>query len=369
VILRAFLSLWFSYIFHMSPEEFKLIVLPGEGIGPEVIAEAVRVVRTIQQLFDLQLKMQTFDVGEPARKKTGSVFPPDVEQACDEACRTDRGAILFGAVSDEPIGILRKKYDLFANLRPLRIMKPLIAASPLKPQIAEQIDMLVVRELVSDIYYGKTESGRTAEGRWASQQMFYSEAEVRRIVRVALEKAQARRKQLVVVHKGNVIKEVFDIWLTVLQEEARNYPEIHCRDILVDNMAMQMVAKPSQFDVILCSNLFGDILSDLGAGLLGSLGLLPSASLNEAGFGLYEPVSGTAPDIAGKNVANPVAAILSVALWCRYTLHNDSAAERIESAVEDVLVHHRTADILEQGCDLLSTQEMGTLIAQKITAS
>jgi isocitrate/isopropylmalate dehydrogenase len=245
-------------------------------------------------------------------------------------------------------------------------LKPLISVSPLKQQLAESIDMLLVRELVSDIYYGESKQGSTQQGRWASQQMFYSETEVRRIVRVALDCAQSRRKDLVLVHKGNVIKEIFAIWRDVLLKEARAFPEVRCREILVDTMAMQMVRQPFDFDVILCSNLFGDILSDLGAGVLGSLGLLPSASRNEEGFALYEPVGGTAPEIAGRNVANPVASILSVALWCRYTLHNETAARLIEQAVEDVLVTHRTRDILETGCERVSTQEMGALIAQKM---
>jgi 3-isopropylmalate dehydrogenase len=344
----------------------KLVVLPGEGIGPEVTAEGVRVVQTVQTLFEIPLQIETYEVGEIAMQKTGSVFPANAAAACDQASKSPHGAILFGAVSDEPIGILRKKYDLFANLRPLRILKPLIPISPLKQQLAESIDMLVVRELVSDIYYGESNSGTTQEGRWASQQMFYAEKEVRRIVRVALDCAQSRRKDLVLVHKGNVIKEIFAIWRDVLLEEARAFPEVRCREILVDTMAMQMVRQPFDFDVILCSNLFGDILSDLGAGVLGSLGLLPSASRNEDGFALYEPVGGTAPDIAGRNVANPVASVLSVALWCRYTLHNETAANLIERAVEEMLVSHRTADIHEAGCDLVSTQEMGQLIARQM---
>jgi 3-isopropylmalate dehydrogenase len=344
----------------------KLVVLPGEGSGPEVTVEGVRIAQTVQTLFEIPLQIETYEVGEIAMQKTGSVFPADAVAACDQASKSSQGAILFGAVSDEPIGILRKKYDLFANLRPLRILKPLIPISPLKQQLAESIDMLIVRELVSDVYYGESNSGRTQEGRWASQQMFYSETEVRRIVRVALECAQSRRKDLVLVHKGNVIKEIFAIWRDVLSTESCAFPEVRCREILVDTMAMQMVRQPFDFDVILCSNLFGDILSDLGAGVLGSLGLLPSASRNEDGFALYEPVGGTAPDIAGRNVANPVASILSVALWCRYTLHNETAAQLIERAVEDVLVTHRTPDILAAGCELVSTQEMGKLVSQKM---
>ena len=347
----------------------KLVVLPGEGIGPEVTAEGVRIAQTIQTLFELPLQIDIYEVGEMARQKTGSVFPIDAATACDQASKSSQGAILFGAVSDEPIGILRKKYDLFANLRPLRILKPLIPVSPLKQQLAESIDMLVVRELVSDIYYGESNSGRTQDGRWATQQMFYAENEVRRIVRVALDCAQSRRKDLVLVHKGNVIKEIFAIWRDVLLDEASAFPEVRCREILVDTMAMQMVRQPFDFDVILCSNLFGDILSDLGAGLLGSLGLLPSVSRNEEGFALYEPVAGTAPDIAGRNVANPVASILSVALWCQYTLHNEAAARLIERSVEDTLITYRTADILEAGCEQVSTQEMGELISQKMIRS
>lgn len=347
----------------------KLVVLPGEGIGPEVTAEGLRIAQTVQSLFEIPVEIEIYEVGEIARQKTGYVFPSEAERACDTAAMSACGAILFGAVSDEPIGILRKKYDLFANLRPIRIIRPLVGRSPLKRELAELIDMLIVRELVSDIYYGEANSGKNESGRWASQQMFYSEKEVRRIVRTALNSAQSRRKNLVLVHKGNVIKEIFDIWRSVFYDEAKAFPEILCREILVDTMAMQMVKQPSDFDVILCSNLFGDILSDLGAGLVGSLGLLPSASMNENGFALYEPVGGTAPDIAGKNMANPVASILSVALWCRHSLENEAAARLIEQAVENVLVHYRTSDILEAGCELVSTKEMGRLIAQRMNDS
>jgi len=346
--------------------ESRLVVLPGEGIGPEVTAEGVRIVRTIQSLFDISVNIQNYEAGETSRQKTGFVLPPEAAAACDQASASPQGAILFGAVSDEPIGILRKNYHLFANLRPVKTLKALVKVSPLKREIAERIDMLIVRELVSDIYYGETKSGETGEGKWASQQMFYSEPEVRRIARVALECARSRRGDLVLVHKGNVIKEIFSIWRSVLQDEARAFPDVFCREILVDTMAMQMVRQPFGFDVILCSNLFGDILSDLGAGLVGSLGLLPSASINEHGFALYEPVGGTAPDIAGKNIANPLASILSVALWCRYSLGREDAAKLIEQAVEDVIVRHRTADILETECEIVSTQEMGQLIAQKM---
>lgn len=346
-----------------------LVVLPGEGIGPEVTAEGLAVARLVAEVVGFPLAVETHEVGEVALKLAGNVFPANVESACDRAAAHPRGAILFGAVSDEPIGILRKKYDLFANLRPIRMWPVLLSSSPLKPSVSGAIDLVIVRELVSDVYYGEARAGVDARGAWASQEMFYAEPEVRRITRVALALAQERRGRLVLVHKGNVIKDVFAIWSRVLREEQARHPAVACSEALVDNMAMQMVLRPAAFDVVLCSNLFGDILSDLGAGLLGSLGLLPSVSFNERGFGLYEPVSGTAPDIAGQGIANPLASILSVAMWCRHTLKLPGAAGWIEDAAQHVLASYRTADLALDGRKLVGTLDMGAALRARLRAT
>ena len=349
-----------------QPAPFRLVVMPGEGVGPEVTAEGLRIFTAAARVFGVRAKIETFDVGEETLARTGRPWPIEAEAACDAARASGHGAILFGSVVDEPIGILRKQYDLFANLRPIRTSERLIGMSPLRPERASGVDMLIVRELVGDVYYGEAREGVDADGAWATQEMRYHERDVRRIVRVGLHHASRRRNKLVVVHKGNVIKGIFGMWLRILAEEARAYPGVETRDILVDNMAMQCVLRPREFDVVLCSNMFGDILSDIGAGLVGSLGLLPSASRDESGFALYEPVGGTAPDIAGRDIANPIASILSVALLWRYSLDNDAAARAIEKATEDVLASHRTADIMEPGTERVSTRRMGELIERRL---
>jgi 3-isopropylmalate dehydrogenase len=344
-----------------------LLVMGGDGIGPEVTAQGVRVVRCVAGLFGHRITIDTHEVGEAAQHRTGSPFPDSVREACDARGHDAASAILFGASVDEPIGILRKRYDLFANLRPIKMMPSLVGRSPLQIERVNGLDLLFVRELVSDIYYGATRSGSDEHGRWAVQEMYYNEREVRRIVRVGLDAARARRRRLALVHKRNVIKDIFEIWFDVLSTEAKAYPDVVVSDVLVDTMAMRLVLAPTELDVVLCSNLFGDILSDLGAGLLGSLGLLPSASINEHGFALYEPVGGTAPDLVGKGLANPAASILSVAMFCRHTLGDDTAASCVEQAVSDVLQRHRTPDLAGDGCELVGTVRFGDLVIARMS--
>ena len=346
-----------------------VLVMAGEGIGPEITREGEKVVSAAAERFALNVSMIPFEVGLPAIARTGRPLPGEAEAVCDRLARGSGGAILFGAVSDEPIGILRKNYDLFANLRPIRVMPALVDASPLKRDRAEGVDLLIVRELASGIYYGEPRAGRGEHGRWASQDACYSEHEIRRIVRVALEAAQTRRRHLTYVHKGNVIKGVFGLWADVLAEEAARFPEVKVDDYHVDNMAMQLVLRPRDFDVVLCSNLFGDILSDLGGGVVGSVGLLPSASFNAAGFALYESVGGTAPDIAGTNRANPISTILSAALMLRHTLRCEAAAQHVERAVEAVVRYARTADIWTQGTELVPCSVFGDLVAKEVCTS
>lgn len=345
---------------------YNIIVMPGEGIGLETTAEGVKILKTVSECFNIRLDFSAYEVGIEAYKKYGSWLPPDAKDTCDKLYKSQNAAILFGAVEDEPIGILRKDYDLFANLRPIKIFDSLISISPLKEKKIHNINILIVRELVSGIYYGKSKTGVEDNVKWALQEMYYNEDEIRRICKTAMECALLRSKHVTLVHKDNVIKEVFNLWKEVFYIEGRNYPNVTTDDYLVDNMAMQMILNPQKFDVILCSNLMGDILSDLGAGLIGSLGLLPSVSKNMYGFSLYEAIGGTAPDIAGKNIANPIATILSVALMCRYTFKNEKAAVTIEQAVNSVLNKYRTIDIKEENCQVVSTDEMGTLICDEI---
>lgn len=342
-----------------------ILLMPGEGIGPEIVHEGARVLRAVVELYDINVDISEHVVGQPMYEQSGHYLSPATTQLCEALKTNPRAAILFGAVANEPIGILRKQYDLFANLRPIQTFPPVATLSPLRGERQPHIDMLIVRELVSGIYYGKVETGHNEQGRWAAQTMYYHEEEMRRITKKALDLARKRRQQLHLVHKANVIIDLFELWLSILQEEARHYPDVTCHDILVDTMAMQMILCPQKFDVLLCSNLFGDILSDLGAGIVGSIGLLPSASLNAHGFGLFESVGGTAPDIAGQQKANPLSTILSVAMICRQTFNHEAAAQAIETAVHQTLCHYRTADIYEAGYVLVSTAEMG---AQVVTA-
>jgi 3-isopropylmalate dehydrogenase len=341
----------------------RVLLMPGEGIGPEIVAAAKRVVSAAAERFAFDIEWLGCEVGLPAAQAEGSPFPPRVEALCDAASRDGRSAILFGAVSDEPIGILRQRYDLFLNLRPAKCWPPLADASPLRRQRVAGVDALVVRELVSGIYYGAARAGRGASGRWASQELYYDERQIERIVRAAFEHAQRRRRRLAYVHKGNVVQGVFGLWRESVQAAAARHPEVLVEDYLVDNMAAQLVRRPADFDVILADNMFGDILSDLLAGVVGSIGMLPSASLNAAGFGLYESIGGTAPDIAGKGVANPISTILSAAMMCELSFGMPQVARAIESAVAAVLTEARTPDIGEEGMRNVGTHEMAQRIA------
>jgi len=344
--------------------EFHVLVMGGEGIGPEVTAEAVRVLSAVAEAAELRLVLESFEAGLPAHARCGEYLPPEARAACDRVWRNGNGAILFGAVSDEPIGILRKDYDLFANLRPVRRMPALAELSPLKDSRVEGLDLLIVRELVSDVYYGRRHRGEDETGRWASQEMYYHAREVERIVRVGFEQARSRRRKLTLVHKRVVVPEVFDLWFEALAAQRRDFPEVEVEALLVDNMAMQLVLRPATFDVVLAPNLFGDILSDLAAGLVGTIGVMPSASLDGRGFALYEPISGTAPTLARAR-ANPVGSILSVAMLLRHSLGREELAVAVEHATEELLVQHRTDECWRPGCTRVSTSELGRLIAHR----
>ena len=345
----------------------KLAVLPGDGIGPEIVAEALKVLRKL----DLRLEIQEAPVGGAAYASQGHPLPDKTLALAKEA-----DAVLFGAVGDprydtlerakrpeQAILGLRKGLGLFANLRPAQVYKELAGASALKPEVVAGLDILIVRELTGDIYFGQPKGIRETEGeREGFDTMRYRESEVRRIAKVAFEAARKRSKRVCSVDKANVL-ETSQLWREVVSEESRSFPDVELTHMYVDNCAMQLVRTPKQFDVIVTGNMFGDILSDEASMLTGSIGMLPSAALNDKGRGLYEPIHGSAPDIAGKGVANPLATILSAAMMLRYSLAQPQAAERIEKAVAAVLrAGLRTPDIYSEGARKAGTREMGDAV-------
>jgi 3-isopropylmalate dehydrogenase len=345
----------------------RVAVLPGDGIGPEIIAQAKRVLLHLK----LSLEMQEAPVGGAAYEASGDPLPPATLRVAQDA-----DAVLFGAVGDpryeklerakrpeQAILGLRKALGLFANLRPARVHAELADASALKAEVVSGLDILIVRELTGDIYFGEPRGIREVKGvREGFDTMRYSEPEIRRIARVAFEAARQRSKRVCSVDKANVL-ETSQLWREVVQTEAKSYPDVELSHMYVDNCAMQLVRNPKQFDVIVTGNMFGDILSDEASMLTGSIGMLPSASLDERGKGLYEPIHGTAPDIAGKDLANPLATILSAAMMLRYSLREPQAVERIEQALAKVLKSGlRTADIHTPGTRRVGTKEMGDAV-------
>ncbi|ENO90165.1 3-isopropylmalate dehydrogenase [Thauera linaloolentis] len=349
----------------------KICVLPGDGIGPEIMAEAVRVLRAL----DLKAEMEEGLLGGCAVDATGTPYPEATQKLAREA-----DAVLLGAVGGPKwdglpreqrperglLGI-RKDLNLFANLRPAILYPELANASSLKPEVVAGLDILIVRELTGDIYFGQPRGIETREVDGTQQRvgwntMIYAEYEIRRILKVAFEAAQKRGKKLCSVDKMNVL-ECTQLWRDIAEEVAKDYPDVELSHMLVDNAAMQLVRAPKQFDVMVTGNMFGDILSDEASMLTGSIGMLPSASLDANNKGLYEPSHGSAPDIAGKGVANPLATILSAAMMLRYTFNQEEAALRIENAVKKVLAQGlRTGDIHEPGTKKVGTREMGDAV-------
>lgn len=352
----------------------KIAVLPGDGIGPEVMREAIKVLEAAQRKFDFTLSYDYADVGGCAIDRHGRALP----HATLELCRQS-DAILFGSVGgpkweslppeQQPeraaLLPLRKEFELFCNLRPARVFPSLAAASPLKPEIVGNgFDLLVVRELTGGIYFGQPK-GREGSGpeEKAFDTMIYSRREIDRIARRAFEAARLRRGIVTSVDKANVLTTMV-LWREVVKEVAADYPDVTLNHIYVDNAAMQLIRNPHQFDVLLCGNMFGDIISDECAMITGSMGLLASASLNESGFGLYEPAGGSAPDITGLGIANPIAQILSAAMMLRYSFQLGQAADTIERAVAKALATDiLTPDIAADPSQAVSTEEMGTAIA------
>ncbi len=352
----------------------KIVLLPGDGIGPEVVAEGQNVLNAVARKFGHRFTFETCLIGGCAIDATGSALP----DATTAACKSSQ-AVLLGAVGgpkwDDPraktrpeAGLLkiRKELQLFANVRPVKAYDVLVDASPLKREIVEGVDILFFRELTGGIYFG--ESGRRPHpsGEEAFNTMIYNTAEIERITRMAARAAQGRRKKLTQVDKANVL-EVSRLWREVSQRIVRDeFPDVQYEVLLVDAMAMHLISKPRSFDVIVTENLFGDILTDEGAMLPGSMGMLPSASLGSSGPGLYEPIHGSAPDIAGKGIANPLATILAVAMLLRHSLALEPEARAIEAAVDSVLkAGHRTIDIAAGGRSV-STSEMGSLVVAQL---
>ena len=356
----------------------RIAVLAGDGIGPEVMQQALRVLDAAGEKFGFKIERTEELVGGAAIDACGTPLPEKTIAACDAA-----DAILFGSVGgpkwdhlphkDRPeagaLLPLRKRYKLFCNLRPGRIFPGLESLSPLRADISTKgFDMVIVRELTGGIYFG-TPKGREGEGEdeKAYDTEVYSRREVRRIAKAAFEAAMGRRKLVTSIDKANVLASSV-LWRETVEEVARDYPEVKYEHYYVDNATMQLIRDPAHFDVMLCSNMFGDILSDECAMITGSMGLLPSASIGEGGFGLYEPAGGSAPDIAGKGIANPVAQILSAAMMLRYSLNEPAAADAIEAAVTDALAAGEvTADLARAaGAEPLNTREMGDAILKRL---
>ncbi len=354
----------------------KIAILPGDGIGTEIVAEAVKVLKAL----DLKFEMESALVGGAAYEAHGHPLPEATLKLAKEA-----DAILFGAVGDwkydklerqfrpeQAILGLRKNLGLFANFRPAICYEQLVSASSLKPELVAGLDILIIRELTGDIYFGQPRGRRTSpDGHFPGSQeafdtMRYSVPEIERIAHVGFQAAMKRNKKLTSVDKSNVL-ETFQLWKDVVTDIAKQYPEVALDHMYVDNAAMQLVKAPKSFDVIVTGNMFGDILSDEASMLTGSIGMLPSASLNSSNQGLYEPSHGSAPDIAGKGVANPLATILSAAMMLRFSLNQAAAADRIEAAVKAVLAQGlRTPDIYSAGTTKVGTAEMGAAVVKAL---
>ena len=358
----------------------KIAVFPGDGIGTEIVAEAVKVLKALDEAMGLKFEMETALVGGAAYDAHGHPLPPATLKLAKEA-----DAILFGAVGDwkydtlerqfrpeQAILGLRKNLGLFANFRPAICYEQLVDASSLKPELIAGLDILIIRELTGDIYFGQPRGRRVSpDGNFpgaeeAFDTMRYTRPEVERIAHVAFQAAQKRSKRVTSVDKANVL-ETFQFWKDVVTEVGKQYPDVALDHMYVDNAAMQLVKAPKKFDVVVTGNMFGDILSDEAAMLTGSIGMLPSASLNASNQGLYEPSHGSAPDIAGKGIANPLATILSAAMMLRFSLGQPAAADRIEAAVKKVLSQGlRTADIYSEGTTKVGTAQMGEAVVRAL---
>ena len=354
----------------------KIVLLPGDGIGPEIVAEARKVLDCVDAKFQLKLKFDEGLIGGSSIDASGVPLNNDTLDKCRSADAVLMGAVggpkwdaLDSAVRPEK-GLLKIRYELglFANLRPAILYPQLADASSLKRDLVAGLDILIVRELTGGIYFGEPRGIRRLDNgeRQGYNTYVYAEHEIERIGRVAFDMARKRNKKVCSVDKANVL-EATVLWREVMQALSRDYPDVELSHMYVDNAAMQLVRAPKQFDVVVTGNMFGDILSDCAAMLTGSIGMLPSASLRKDGFGLYEPVHGSAPDIAGKGIANPLATILSAAMMLRYSLGEENAANAIETAVGKVLDRGlRSGDIWSEGCEKVGTQALGEAVVNEL---
>ncbi len=353
----------------------KITLLPGDGIGPEVVAEGVKVLKAVGKKFGHNFEFSEALAGGIAIDKSGDPLPAETLALCQQS-----DAILLGAVGgpkwsnpkakvrpEQGLLKLRKELGLFANVRPVKIYPALADASTLKREVVEKVDLVIIRELTGGLYFGQPQGRQdNKQGRAAVDTLYYTEAEIGRLMRVAFDLARQRRKKITSVDKANVLASS-RLWREVAHEVAAEYPDVEYEDILVDACSMYLIRNPGDFDVIATENMFGDILSDEASMLAGSMGMLPSASLAEGKFGLYEPIHGSAPDIAGKGIANPLATILSVAMMLRTSFDLPQEADAVEAAVEAVLAAgHRSPDLAQAGETSVETQEMGDLVLEAI---
>jgi len=353
-----------------------VLILPGDGIGPEIVTEAEKVLNALTEKHGLEISTEQGLIGGSAIDETGVPLPDETL-----AMGKQSDAVLLGAVGgpkwekiersirpERGLLAIRAGLDLYANLRPAILYKELAEASSLKPDVIGALDIMIVRELTGGIYFGQPRGIRILEDgqREGFNTLVYKETEIERIAHTAFDVAMKRKRKLCSVDKANVL-EATELWREVVTRVSNDYPEVNLEHMYVDNAAMQLVRDPGQFDVIVTTNMFGDILSDLASMLTGSIGMLPSASLNAEGQGMYEPIHGSAPDIAGRNVANPLATIISVAMMLKYSLAEPAQADRIERAVQQVLADGlRTADIVSDGMTRVSTSEMGDAVVASL---
>jgi 3-isopropylmalate dehydrogenase/3-benzylmalate dehydrogenase len=341
--------------------QYRVVALPGEGIGSEVVEATLKILQQIARLKGFSIEVDYGLIGESALETCGDFFPEATAQLCEGS-----DGILFGAVSRGGLLELRKRFDFFANLRPVRTFDSLIDKSPLKTEKLKGVDLLFVRELTSGIYFGASERAEDENGAYGYHTMRYYDWEIRQIARVALQKARSRRGLLTVAHKENALPHL--PWSRLVREEAEAFPGVVVEPMLVDNLAMQLVINPQHFDVILAGNLFGDILSDIGGAIVGSIGLLGSASLNASGFGMYEAIHGTAPDIAGKGIANPLGTLAGVILMLQQWGEEDASQSLIQAQERLFAKGYRTADLAPQGKEILvNTEELVEIFINELS--
>lgn len=342
-------------------KQYRITVLPGEGIGPEVVEVGLDILKTLSERQGFELEIHYGLIGLPAKERLGVFFPEETARLCQNS-----DGIVFGAVSRGGLLELRQRFDFFVNLRPVRSHPSLLHNSPLKPELLRSVDILFVRELASGLYFGSAGRSENSDGPYGYHTMHYSDRQIQRIAKVALQQAQKRRQHLTLAHKENALPQI--PWCHLVEEVAKDFSDVTVEPMLVDNLAMQLVMRPSGFDVILAGNLFGDILSDLGGAIAGSIGILGSASFNEQGLGLYEPVHGTAPDIAGQGTANPLGMINSIILMLRHW-GEDTAATKLQQVQQQFLADgYRTRDLYTRRATEreVNTQELASFFRQQL---